>query len=281
VTSRRNPTDQQLGRCGPPIWTVGGDGDLRAGHVDRVGPVRLGQPVEQQPQRRDPPRADRELDVGEQRGAGQLPSEVAGVGAQPDPPGPGGGGQCRERATQQFGGVAAGILIAGQQVCSQHGRGVGPCGTCGRPVRWPWWVVGHPALVSAVDLDIGGIQVDRHPRAQRRGLIQWQRGQRGRGDVTELGLHSAPLHGGQPPRQSGRGRRAQSRHRRQLLAGEVGALAVQPHQEVLPGQLRRGHPDQQLSGSVPPAALLDRPDRRVQPTDHIQAVGQLGHRQHP
>ena len=35
-------------------------------------------------------------------------------------------------------------------------------------------------------------------------------------------------------------------HRGELLPGDVGALAVQPDQEVLPGQLRGRHPDQQL-----------------------------------
>jgi hypothetical protein len=32
---------------------------------------------------------------------------------------------------------------------------------------------------------------------------------------------------------------------------------------------------------VPAAALLERPDRRVQPADHVQPLDQLGHREHP
>jgi hypothetical protein len=41
-----------------------------------------------------------------------------------------------QRPAQQPGGVAAGILIARQQVRGQHRRGVRPGGHCGRPTRW-------------------------------------------------------------------------------------------------------------------------------------------------
>ena len=143
-------------------------------------------------------------------------------------------------------------------------------------------VVGHPALVAAVDLHVGGVQIDRHRLAQRRRPLRRQRGsvQRGGGDVAEPGLHRRPLPVGEPAGQPGRGRRGQPGHRGQHLPGGVGALAVQPDQEVLPGQLRRGHPDQQLPAGVPAVALLDRPDRRVQPADHVQPLDQLGHRDH-
>jgi len=49
-----------------------------------------------------------------------------------------------------------------------------------------------------------------------------------------------------------------------LLPGGVGALAVQPDQEVFSGQLRGSHPDQQLPAGVAAAALLDRADHRVE-----------------
>jgi len=65
------------------------------------------------------------------------------------------------------------------------------------------------------------------------------------------------------------------------LSGGVGAVAVQPDQEVLPGQLRVRHPDQQLTTAEPAVAFLDRPDRRIQQLDHGEAVDQLGHRRHP
>ena len=71
------------------------------------------------------------------------------------------------------------------------------------------------------------------------------------------------------------------RYRREDLPGGVGALAVQSDQEVLPGQLRGRHPDQQLSAGEPPIAGLDRPDRRIQSLDHAQPVDQLGHRRQP
>jgi len=47
-------------------------------------------------------------------------------------------------------------------------------------------------------------------------------------------------------------------------------LAVQTDQEVLPGQLRRGDPDQHLTSGLAAAASLDRPDRRIQPAGHVQ-----------
>jgi len=65
------------------------------------------------------------------------------------------------------------------------------------------------------------------------------------------------------------------------LTGDISALPVQPDQEVLPGQLHRRQPDQQLGAGEPTIAGLDRPDRRIQQLDHAQAVNQLGHRGHP
>ena len=53
---------------------------------------------------------------------------------------------------------------------------------------------------------------------------------------------------------------------------------VQPGQEVLPGQLRRRHPGQQLPGPEPAVALLDRPDRLIQRLDHAEPAAQLGDR---
>jgi len=52
----------------------------------------------------------------------------------------------------------------------------------------------------------------------------------------------------------GCGRGRQPRHRRQLLACRIGALAVQPGQEILPGQLRRRDPGQQLPSAEPALA---------------------------
>jgi hypothetical protein len=206
--------------------------------------------------------------------------EVAGVGAQPDPPGPRRGRQRGQRPAQQLGGVAAGVLVAGQQVRGQHGRGVGPAGDVRATDSLALVVERHPSFATAVDLHVGGVQIERHLLTQRRRMPGGQQLQRRRGHVTEPGLHRRPLPGRQPPCQPGRGRGRQIGHRRQLLPGGIGALAVQPNHEVFPGQLRSGHPDQQLPAGMAAAALLDRPDRRVQPADHIQPLDQLGHRHH-
>ena len=52
-------------------------------------------------------------------------------------------------------------------------------------------------------------------------------------------------------------------------------MAVQPDQEVFPGQLRSGDPDQQLPAGMTAAAVLDRSDHRVQASDHVQSLDQL------
>jgi hypothetical protein len=51
----------------------------------------------------------------------------------------------------------------------------------------------HPALATAVDLDIGGIQLDRHLLTQRRRTVGGQQPDRGRSDVAEPGLHTSPI----------------------------------------------------------------------------------------
>jgi hypothetical protein len=119
----------------------------------------------------------------------------------------------------------------------------------------------HAPFASPVDLDVGGVQVDRDLLAQRRGPLGGQQREHPRVDVTDPGLHRPPLPVGEPARQPGRGRGGQPGHRRQLLPGHVGAVAVQPDQELLSGQLRTRHPDQQLRPGEPAVAGLDRPDR--------------------
>ena len=49
-------------------------------------------------------------------------------------------------------------------------------------------------------------------------------------------------------------------------------------QEILPGQLRRRQPGQQLPGSEAAIPLLDRADRRIQRADHAEPPAQLGDR---
>jgi hypothetical protein len=55
-------------------------------------------------------------------------------------------------------------------------------------------------------------------------------------------------------------------------------MPVEPDQELLAAQLRRGHPDQHLPRGEPAFPSLDRPDRGVEPVDHPDSVAQLGHR---
>jgi hypothetical protein len=87
--------------------------------------------------------------------------------------------------------------------------------------------------------------------------------------------------GGEPARYPGRGRGGQARHWRDLLPGGVGAQPVQAHQEILPGQLGRGHPGQHLPAGEPALALLDRPDARIQRADQAELAAQFRHREHP
>ena len=98
--------------------------------------------------------------------------------------------------------------------------------------------------------------------------------------VTTARPDSTACHcaGVDPPGQARRGRGRQARHRGDELAGRAGALAVQPGQEVLPGQLRRRDPGQQPPGPEAAVPLLDRADRRIQRPDHAQPVTQLGDR---
>ena len=102
-----------------------------------------------------------------------------------------------------------------------------------------------------------------------------------RRDRRQARLHRPPLPGGDPPGHARRGRGAQPRHRRDLLPGRIRALAVQPGQEVFPGQLRRRDPGQQLPRPEAAITLLDRANRRIQGLDHAEPVTQLADRGQP
>jgi hypothetical protein len=124
--------------------------------------------------------------------------------------------------------------------------------------------IGHAAFLAAIDLHVGGVQVDRDRAAgQRRRPRRRQQRQHPSRDLRDAALHRLPLPGGDPPGQARRGGGRQSRHRRDLLPGRIGALAVQAHQEILPGQLRGREPSQQLPGRQAAVPPLDRPDRRI------------------
>jgi hypothetical protein len=90
-------------------------------------------------------------------------------------------------------------------------------------------------------------------------------------------LHRGPLPSIHPPGQPRSRGGTQPRHRAHPLARRISTIPIQPHQVVLPGQLGRGHPDQKLTRTHTPGALLDRPDRGVQQRDHTK----LFHRSQP
>ncbi len=278
-----DPADQQPGVRGPPVRAVVSHDDLRAVHAGRIMPVAFGDAAQQPPQRRDPLRPDRERDVLVVGGAGQLPGEVPGVGAQRHPAAsPRCRGQAGQRAAQQTRRGCAHVVGARAQVGGQHDLGLGP----GRHVRaahpLPLVVIGHPALLAAVHLHVRGIQVDGHrPSGQRRGTFRWQQRHHPDGDRRQAGLHRPPLRGSDPPGQARGGRRGQPGHRRQLLPRGIGALAIQPGQEVLPCQLRRRDPGQQLPCAEAAVPLLDRPGRGVDRPDNLQPPAQLTDGSHP
>lgn len=65
--------------------------------------------------------------------------------------------------------------------------------------------------------------------------------------LGQADLHRSPLLVGDPAGQPRRSGRAQARHPGELLACHIGAVSVQTDQELLPGQLGRSDPHQQLA----------------------------------
>ena len=264
------------------------DRDLRAIHLDRVPPGVAGDPGQRPPHASDPLGADRERHVLLGGGAGQLPGEVPGIGAQRDLPPrrdrpltdrPGQRGQ---RPAQQARHVRAGVLIAGQQVSGQRDLGLRPRGHVRAARPLPLVVIGDPAFPAAVHLHVGGVDVDRHrPFGQLGRPLGRQQADHPRGGRRQPGLRPPPVLPGEPAGDPGRGRGGQPRHRDQQLPRGIGADPVQAHQEVLPGQLRRGHPGQHLPAGKPAAALLDLSHPRIESLDQAELAAQLGDREHP
>ena len=117
-------------------------------HVNGLVPGVVGEVGQQPPQRRDPPGADREADVRVVGGAGELPGEVARVGAHGHPPGPGRCGQACQGAAQQVRRGRARVIVASPKFGGQQDFGLRP----GRHVRPPGPRPGHappPATAPA------------------------------------------------------------------------------------------------------------------------------------
>jgi hypothetical protein len=110
-------------------------------------------------------------------------------------------------------------------------------------------VVRHAAFLAAVDLDIGGIQVNRdRPFGRRCRPCRGQQLDHPPGDRCQSRLHRQPLPAGDPAGHARSRRRRQARYRGELLASRIRAVAVQRGQEILPGQLRCCQP---VSSSPP------------------------------
>jgi hypothetical protein len=80
-------------------------------------------------------------------GAGQLPGEVAGVGAQRHPPGPGRRGQGSQRAAQQVRRGRARSSVPSPRSAASTISVSAQAATCGRPTRCPWWLQATPRFL--------------------------------------------------------------------------------------------------------------------------------------
>ena len=273
---------------GPVRRLIRRDRHLRVFHVYRVPPGVLGDRAQRLPHAGDPLGADREEHAVPVRGAGQLSGEIARVGAQRDLPSrrgrpvADGPRQRGQRPGQQPHHVRARVLVPGQQVGGQRDLGLRPRGHV-RPARpLPLVVIGHPAFLAAVHLHVGGVDVDRHrPGSQLGRPLGGKQVHHPRGRGCQARLGPPPVRRGEPAHDPGRGRGRQPGHRHQLLPRLISAHPVQPDQEILPGQLGRGHPGQHLPAGEPPRPLLDRPDALIQRRGQAELAAQLGHRDHP
>ncbi len=178
--------------------------------------------------------------------------------------------------------MRAGILVAGQQLGGQRHPRLRPGRQQRSPGPLPEMVPADTVLAGAVDLDLGGVQVDRRPHPDKGAPLpdrqQRQRpgDQAGHGplDPGDLGLAEAAR------QRRGRGRRRR-RKTAQQRPGPVGALVVQVDQEVAAGQQRLGQPHQQLARAKTAAAAFDRADLAVDRGDHAEGADRLGDHHQP
>ncbi len=262
---------------GPAGGGVVAGRDLPAGHVPGVGPRVFTDPGQRPPYGRVALGRDREVAAALDRGVRQGLVEVPGVGPHPRPAADL-RWQHRQRPGQQLRGVGADVVVAGKQVHGQWQLGLRPARQVHPPALHARVVPPDPVLVAAVDLDVGGVAVDRrvaqHQRAPDRG---WHQAQPALVDLGEPCLDPGQRRRGEPAGQPARRRRRRHRRLHQQGAAHISADPVQPGQAVLPGQQPRGHPHQQLAGGLPAVPILHRPDRKVQLGHDPQPAGQLVH----
>jgi hypothetical protein len=138
-------------------------------------------------------------------------------------------------------------------------------------------VPSHALLGGAIDLDLGGVQVDRWACGDQRAPLPGSQ-QPGRpGDQHPDRLLDP---GDLPVAEAARQRRGRGRRRRrkaaQPRASPIGALVVAVDQEVPTGQQRLGQPHQQLPRAKPAAAPFDRAHHPVNDADHAKGADRLG-----
>ena len=203
--------DEQPGVGGPPGRAVVSDGDLRPGHLDRLGPVGFGDAGQGAPQRGDPLGADGEAHPLPVRGHRKIDREVPGIRAQRDPPDP--AGQAGQRPAQQPGRLGSGVLITREQIRRQREPSLRPAGHVRAPAALALVVIGHPTLLTAIPLHIGGVHVDRHRPQQALHPLWGQQGQHPLARPGHGAFHPGPRRGVHPPGQPGRRGGTQPRHR--------------------------------------------------------------------
>ena len=220
--------------------------------------------------------ADREVDVAGEAVPGQITGEIPRVPAALDLSHA--RWQRRDGPVEQARRGRAGVAVGAHQIGGQGAATLGPKRDV-RPVGpLTQVVVDRVLLLAPVDLDVGGIPVDRGHRQQLQTPMVGQQPQQPLVDHPDPVLDAGQMCCGETLRQLRGGRGRRRRDRLQLLPRGVRAAPVHPDQKVLTGQLRGRHRQQQIAGGHPPAALLDRADLAVQGLPNTEHPIHLGHR---
>ena len=268
----------------PGARGVGRLGDLRAGHVQRVGPGILGDLLKGGPHRRVARDRDAEARLVLAQPVKQIDRVVGGV--DPKRHGPVAGPQHPDRARGDPRALRAGqaLVIAADQLAGQRATALSPERDVRRVAHLPRPAARRAVLRAAVDGDLRRVQVDRDRRAE----IAPQRPVQALPGPCHRALHALAMH---PPEaladlQGGRcrghvGDRAQRRPRR------VGALVLEMIEERAADQLALREADDQLARRGAAATRLDRPrapfqgQLAVDQPDQIQLARQIADDRQP
>jgi len=166
--------------------------------------------------------------------------------------------------------------VPGDQISRQGQFGLRPAGQVGPAGPDTGIVPPDPLLGLAVDLDVGGVQVDRRVAQHQRGPhLRRNRTQPTRVKLGQGGLDPGQLRRSEPARQPGRGPARCHRRLGQQSAAGISADPIHPVQAVLPRKLRGRHPHQQLPAVQAPVARLNRPNATVEHLHDAQPVDEL------